>query len=296
MSIQLDHQFREQVSHTDADFPISFFHDELAQLPNRSGPLHWHPEFEIATSQDAILAFQVGQSHVILQPGDSIFINANVPHSIRQLEGSAPDPMPNIVFDAALAAAGNSIVNRQYIQPIKTCDSLPYVHFRTGEKSCAGIHAAIREIYAELSGRGPCYEMRVQRSLNSIFEYLALHFESLPRVETSRIQMSTQIRIQQMLSYLYDHYAEDIRLRDIAQAASISRSEAGRCFQAYMGCSPVEALIQYRLQTAHAMLRDSEKTLLEICLACGFHSVNYFSRQFRRYYGCAPSAARTPGK
>ena len=238
----------------------------------------------------------MGQSHVLLKPGDSIFVNANVPHSIRQLEGAAPDPMPNIVFDAQLAAAGNSLINRQYIQPIKACDSLPYVSFRAAEQSCVGIHAAIREIYTELSSKGPCYEMRVQRSLNGIFEYMALHFDTLPRVESSRIQMTTQVRIQQMLSFLYDHFAEDIRLRDIAQAANISRSEAGRCFQAYMGCSPIEALIQYRLQTAQVMLQDTAAPLIEICLACGFHSVNYFSRQYRRYYGCAPSRVRVSGK
>ena len=40
MSIVLDHQFREQIAHTEAGFPISYFHDELAQLPNWSGPLH----------------------------------------------------------------------------------------------------------------------------------------------------------------------------------------------------------------------------------------------------------------
>lgn len=296
MSILLDHQYREQISHADPDFPISFFHGELAQLPDWSGPLHWHPEFEIAASQDAVLVFQVGQSHVILQPGESIFINTNVPHSIRQLEGAAPDPMPNIVFEAELIAAGNSRINRQYIQPIKACDSLPYVHFRAAEQSCVGIRAAIREIYTDLIDKGPCYEMRVQRSLNAIFEYMALHLDSLPRVDTSRVQITTQIRIQQMLSFLYEHYAEDICLLDIAQAANISRSEAGRCFQSYMRCSPIEALIRIRLGAAHAMLRDSDRSLFEICLACGFHAVNYFSRQYRRYYGCPPSQVSVSGK
>ena len=41
------------------------------------------------------------------------------------------------------------------------------------------------------------------------------------------------------------HYAEKVTLTDIAGAAGISRSEAGRCFQVCMGCSPVDALIQY---------------------------------------------------
>lgn len=49
MSINTDHQLREQMSHDNVVFPITYFHDELALLPNYEGPLHWHPEFEIAT-------------------------------------------------------------------------------------------------------------------------------------------------------------------------------------------------------------------------------------------------------
>ena len=296
MSILLDHQFREQISHTHAGFPISYFHDELAGLPEWTGPLHWHPEFEIATSQDSVLDFQIGPEHLTLDPGDSVFIHGNIPHRIRQPQGSRPDPMPNIVFDGTLLASQDSLIHQRYIQPVKACDTLPNVLFRDADPDCAPVQAAIREIYRLLRDTPPCFELSVQRGLGIVFEYLALHFDSLPKVEASHIQLSTQIRIQQMLTFLYAHYAEDITLDDISQAAHISRSEAGRCFRAYMGCSPVDALIRYRLQMAHGMLQDPAMPLIEICLACGFHSVHYFSRQFRRYYGCSPSQARILGK
>ena len=99
-----------------------------------------------------------------------------------------------------------------------------------------------------------------------------------------------------MLSYLYEHFRETVTLEEIANAAHISRSEAGRCFQAYLGCSPVEALIRHRLQAAQRLLHETTLTLQEICFECGFHSVNYFSRQFRRVYGCSPSEKRKLGK
>ena len=67
-----------------------------------------------------------------------------------------------------------------------------------------------------------------------------------------------------MLTFIYTHYAESVTLDDIARAADISRSEAGRCFNAYLGCSPVDALIQYRLQTACRLLSDTTLTLQEI--------------------------------
>ena len=75
MTIRLDHQMRGQIPHRTAEFPVTYYHDELAALPNREGPFHWHPDFEIATATVGVLDYQVGQQHVLLQPGDGIFVN-----------------------------------------------------------------------------------------------------------------------------------------------------------------------------------------------------------------------------
>ena len=294
MSIILDHQLREKMAHDASAFPISYFQDELALLPNQVGPLHWHPEFEIATAVSGVLEYQVGQERITLEAGDSILVGGNMLHSIRQLSGPAPDPMPNIVFFGSLIAPENSTIHARYIQPIIDDHALPYVVFRHDSSEHAPVNGLIRDIYRLLREQPRCFEMTVQRHLSSIFEYLMLHFDDLPRTEATRVQLNTQVRVQQMLAFIHAHYAEEVTLADIAGAASISRSEAGRCFQAYMGCSPVDALIRHRLQKAHGMLHDTTRTLQEISHACGFNSVNYFSRQFRKHYGFAPSRAREP--
>ena len=162
----------------------------------------------------------------------------------------------------------------------------------SGERSMGQIRAA----YRAMRICPPAVKLTVQRNICCVLETIFRNLDSLPRFEASRIQLNTQIRLQKMLSYIYEHYAQTVTLEDIAGAANISRSEAGRCFQSYLGCSPVEALIQYRLQTAQRLLRETTLTLQEISSACGFHSVNYFSRQFRRKYGDSPGKQRKPGK
>lgn len=296
MPITIDHQLREQLTHDATVFPVTYFHDELAALPNWAGPLHWHPEFEIATAESNILDFQVGQKHLTLEPGDSVFVNGNILHGIKQLSGGMPDRMPNIVFSGVVVAPETSIIYQKYIRPIADCDSLPFIVFKHGEDWHNEVNCLVEDTYYQLRECGDCYEMTVQRNLNRIFEYLFHHFDDLPKSEATRIQINAQVRIQQMLEYIYAHYAESVTLDDIAGAASISRSEAGRCFKAYLGCSPVDALIRYRLQTAYRLLSDTTLTLQEISHACGFNSVNYFSRQFRRTYGYAPGQNRTLGK
>ncbi len=129
MSISLDYQLREQIPQNAAMFPVTYFCDELSSLPNRAGPLHWHTDYEIATAASGVLDFRVGQQHILLEPGDSIFVNGNVLHGIKQLSGDIPNPMPNIVFSGAAIAPETSEIYRKYIQPIARCDALPFILF-----------------------------------------------------------------------------------------------------------------------------------------------------------------------
>jgi AraC-like DNA-binding protein len=99
-----------------------------------------------------------------------------------------------------------------------------------------------------------------------------------------------------MLAYIHENYALQVTLEDIAKAADISRSEAGRCFRTCMGCSPIDALIQYRLQMSLKSLVQRTHTLQEISFACGFNFANYFSRQFKKKYGYYPSCIQNAGK
>ncbi len=152
------------------------------------------------------------------------------------------------------------------------------------------------EIFTCLKQQTGCYELAVQRDLNRLFELLICRLDALPKIQATRVQLRTQVRVQKMLDYIYTHYAEPITIADIAQAASISRSEAARCFHEYMDCSPVNALIRYRLQTAHRLLHDTSLTVQQIGLDCGFGSANYFSRKFRSFYGYPPGHVRDLGK
>ena len=296
MSITLDHQLREHIPHNAIEFPITYFYDELMTLPDWAGPLHWHPDFEIATAEFGVLDYQVGEHHIVLEAGDSIFVNGNMLHGIKQLSGDVPDPMPNIVFSGTLIAPETSAIYQKHILPIAQCDSLPFVVFQHNNPSHSEINGLIKDVYRKMNEKKACYELAVQRNINRIFEFISCNLNELPQTEATRIQINNQIRLQKMLSYIYENYAEAVALEDIAKAADISRSEAGRCFRTYMGCSPVEALIQYRLQMAHRLLSERTQTLQQISYACGFNSVNYFSRQFKKRYGYAPSRSDIVGK
>lgn len=296
MPLMLDHQLRERMEHDASAFPISYYENELAALPNRAVPPHWHPELEFVTAVREPLDFRIGLEQIRLLPGESIFINSNMLHGIRQSSDGKGDPMPNIVFRDTLIAPESSSIYQKYILPILRCKDLPYVVFRQGSVWQEETNRLLQEIYCSMKTQEDCHEMTVQRYLSRVFELMHRNFDHIPRREISRIQLVAQIRIQKMQEYIHQHYAESITLDDISAAASISRSEANRCFHAYTGVSPIEALIQYRLAAAQMLLRETMLPMREISRMCGFNSESYFYRRFRKTYGCSPCSFRNTGK
>ena len=159
MPILLDHQLQEQIPHDILAFPIAFYCDELAALPDRTGPVHWHPYFEIATAQSGVLDFQIGQTNTLLEPGDSIFINQNMLHGIRQLSGTAPDRLPIIIFSGTVVAPENSSIYQKYIRPILACNSLPFIVFRHDNSLWKEVRGWICATYCAMQDMPDCYEL-----------------------------------------------------------------------------------------------------------------------------------------
>ena len=90
------------------------------------------------------------------------------------------------------------------------------------------------------------------------------------------------------MSYIFLHYADPLTLDDIAASAGVSRSKCCRLFRKYLGQSPIDFLNSYRLERGRRMLPDTDKSITEIAMSCGFASPGYFTRLFSQKYGVTP--------
>jgi AraC-like DNA-binding protein len=63
-----------------------------------------------------------------------------------------------------------------------------------------------------------------------------------------------------------------------------------------MGVSPGAWLLERRLREAKHLLREERLTISEIALRCGVNSASYFSRMFRKKFGCTPIEWQRDGR
>lgn len=87
-------------------------------------------------------------------------------------------------------------------------------------------------------------------------------------------------------------YMDAISVSDMAGAAGLSRVHFSREFQKTFGETPHRYLLTRRLERAAALLRSTDRTVLDICLLVGLESVGSFTTSFRRMFGASPIAYR----
>jgi AraC-like DNA-binding protein len=87
-------------------------------------------------------------------------------------------------------------------------------------------------------------------------------------------------------------YFEPLTVADLARAAGLSRAHFSREFRRTFGEAPHQYLLTRRLERAAALLRNTDRTVTEICFDVGLTSFGSFVTSFRRVYGMAPAAYR----
>jgi transcriptional regulator GlxA family with amidase domain len=87
-------------------------------------------------------------------------------------------------------------------------------------------------------------------------------------------------------------YFEPLDVDDMARAAGLSRAHFSREFRRAFGETPHGYLLTRRLERAAALLRTTDHSVAEVCLAVGWQSIGSFTTSFTRTYGKSPTAYR----
>ena len=87
-------------------------------------------------------------------------------------------------------------------------------------------------------------------------------------------------------------YFEPLEVDDLARAAGLSKAHFSREFRRVFGESPYVYLLTRRLERAAALLRNTDRSVAEICLDVGLQGVGSFTTSFKRMHGMTPTAYR----
>jgi AraC-like DNA-binding protein len=81
-------------------------------------------------------------------------------------------------------------------------------------------------------------------------------------------------------------------LRSLAADVELSEFQFLRAFRRLTGTTPHQYLLRARLRESAALLRATDRKVLDIALCCGFNDLSNFNHAFRAEFGVSPRAYR----
>ena len=100
-------------------------------------------------------------------------------------------------------------------------------------------------------------------------------------------------RIWSVARYMHEHFAENISLQEVSEAANLTPTYLARIFKDYTGYTINQYIMHCRIGNAEKLLMYADEySLKEISEICGFSSVQYFYANFNRHTLATPAEYR----
>ena len=115
--------------------------------------------------------------------------------------------------------------------------------------------------------------------------------------DTQRLSVPTRIgvrhpKLSQVIQMMEANIEEPISPAVLAKDVGMSTRQLERLFRRYLNRSPKRYYMELRLQKARNLLMQTDMTVINVALACGFASPSHFSKCYRSHYNTTPYRER----
>lgn len=289
IAIELMQDFSEIVPYEHMGIPLYIRTADLAAYPGMSAPCHWHDDIEWVYIMSGKMSYYINGKRILLNEKDSLMVNARQMHYGCSYKGQDCRFLC-ILFHPSLFGCNKALLQK-YVTPVIENADCEYLHFHSEQTRGQEIAEYLEQIRCLKAEAADAYEIQAIAVIFQLWSSL-LHCRELV-FQNSKSDGNSDLEIQKnMVSFIYQHYVEQISLNEIAASGNVSRSKCCLIFKHYLQQSPVDFLNTFRLKTSCNLLRNTEKSITEIAFSCGFNHLSYFSKLFIKNFGCTPREYR----
>lgn len=98
--------------------------------------------------------------------------------------------------------------------------------------------------------------------------------------------------VNTVISYIQSHLDEDMNRNTLAAIVFLNPDYLSHIFKSETGQSLINFIINERIAKSKQLLSDTDLSIRDIAIACGFQNISYFSRQFKKSVGMTPREFR----
>lgn len=248
---------------------------------------HWHNALEII--MPTVNSYDVESHGQIyhLQPEEILIIPAGEMHALY-----APQIGSRFIFQFDIAAFS-------HINDYKVIQSLLTVCLHITKLSHPHIYNSIRQLLLQIIdayfGTVEFRELSIHSYMTKLLVIIGKnqldYAAAFPNARVYK-QREYMQKFKSVISYIDDHYSENLSLDTIASYSGFSKYHFTRLFKQYTNYTYHEYLIFRRIKVSEELLSQPALSITEIALQSGFSSISSFNRIFKQKKGCTPSEYR----
>ena len=285
----LQENLSEIISYQDPAFMIRSYQGDLEGYVNHNIPAHWHSEVELIYLVEGTAVYHVNTQKFKLQKGDGLLINSDRLHY-----GYSPDHS-NFVYSILQFRpdfVDSKPIRQNYLNRMIGDSGMDAVQITPESKEQTALLDNLAGLIRLNLEKPKDYQLDTIADFYRLLKQMAQLglFRDSPASNGAAPSMPA---LQNMLTYIQNHYAEPIRLADIAASGAMCRSKCCSMFRDVLQQSPLEFTQNFRIQKSIALLRDTDLSVSEIAEACGFNNSSYYVECFHRIVGQSPKKYRT---
>ena len=282
MKLRIQSNQMEEIEGLHNEYPYAFHHVDMGKT---AVPWHWHEALEFGYVQSGRVKVSTAGQTQEFQKGEGFFVNSNVLTAMADAGDCVMDS--HLFHPVFLGGHFKSVYETKYLNPVIQNRNLDLLPLRGETQQQIGLLQKLRKLSQLQSQQDVEFQTR-----NLLSEIWLLLLEELEHTYIKAVPTKNQDRMLTMLAYIQENYQRKLTLPEIAQASAISPRECLRCFQQAIRQSPMEYMIEYRVQAAVKLLETTDLPVTEIAIRTGWNSSSYFAKMFHRICGKTPNACR----
>jgi len=243
---------------------------------------HFHPEFELVYIEGASATRHVGDHISQFKDNDLVLIGSNIPH--LNFDYGVTSSYRKEVLHIKPFFKENFISQFPELQSLDRLIELSKYGIAFSGSTKKEIGAMMKELHQLQPFEFFMQAMNILKTLAASKEFELLHTKSY----INRYSKKEQERIREIYTLVDERYQNKITVEDVAQICNLTKPAFCRYFKKATGNTFIGFLNQYRISQAKRLLLMGNN-ISETCYDCGFESLSYFNRTFKKVTGENPS-------
>jgi AraC-like DNA-binding protein len=248
-----------------------------------------HSELELICLEEGHATYLIGGSHVTLAAGDLVLFWAALPHQSVRFSEHAAYAWVTIPLAWFLQWRLPDVLTHPFLHGTAIVDP----DRRHSRSNVALFRQWVTDFDDNSDESRSIMLLEIQARLRRLARSMTLDGDrsrdSLPRGAPNEDGLD---KVERMALFMAEHYAEPLRIGEVAQAVDLHPNYAMALFRHTLGMSIGAYLTHYRVASAQRLLATSDAQVLQIALDTGFGSASHFYKVFRAVCGQTPRAYR----